>query len=231
MMENVKHVKVKQLNPIFIAQFHHDQLMANFISWLTFPFTLFWSKPQSWYTVCVLVTQSCLTLCDPMDCRPQSSSVHGLSQARILEWIAIPFSRGSSWPRIEAGSLALQADSLPSEPPGKLNIRLSLLISDIALKDKDYFKNNCNSTVIPKAMRNEPCCAKSLSRVQLFVTPWTVALQAPLSMGILQARILEWVAMPSSRESSQPRDQTQISRIAGGFFTVWATREVRRNEQ
>ena len=43
------------------------------------------------------------------------------------------------------------------------------------------------------------CCAESLSRVQLFVTTWTVAHQAPLSMGILQARILEWVAMPSSR--------------------------------
>ena len=42
--------------------------------------------------------------------------------------------------------------------------------------------------------------------------------------GILQARILEWVAMPSSRGSSQPRDQTQVSHIAGGFFTVWATR-------
>ena len=40
------------------------------------------------------------------------------------------------------------------------------------------------------------------SRVQLFMTPWTVALRAPLSMGILQARILEWVAMPSSRGSS-----------------------------
>ena len=51
-------------------------------------------------------------------------------------------------------------------------------------------------------------------------TSSTVAHQAPLSMGILQARILEWVAMPSSRGSSQPRDQTQISRIAGGFFTV-----------
>ena len=38
--------------------------------------------------------------------------------------------------------------------------------------------------------------------------------------GILQARILEWVAMPSSRGSSQPRDRTQVSRIAGGFFTV-----------
>ena len=65
----------------------------------------------------------------------------------------------------------------------------------------------------------------SLSHVRLFATPWTVACQAPLSMGILQTRILEWVAMPSSGGSSQPRDQTQVSLIVGGFFTVWATRE------
>ena len=44
--------------------------------------------------------------------------------------------------------------------------------------------------------------------------------------GILQARILEWVAMPFSRGSSQPRDRTQVSHIAGSFFTIWATREV-----
>ena len=43
--------------------------------------------------------------------------------------------------------------------------------------------------------------------------------------GILQARILEWVAFPFSRRSSQLKDQTQVSRIAGGFFTSWATRE------
>ena len=43
--------------------------------------------------------------------------------------------------------------------------------------------------------------------------------------GILQARILEWVAIPFSWGSSQPRDQTQVSCIAGRFFTVWATRE------
>ena len=42
---------------------------------------------------------------------------------------------------------------------------------------------------------------------------------------ILQARILEWVAITFSRGSSQPRDQTQVSRIAGGFFTSWATGE------
>ena len=49
-------------------------------------------------------------------------------------------------------------------------------------------------------------------------------------MGILQARILKWVAMPSSRGSSQPRDQTQVSCIADGFFTIWATGEHRGNE-
>ena len=44
-------------------------------------------------------------------------------------------------------------------------------------------------------------------------------------MGILQARILEWVARPSSRESSQPRDRTQVSSTAGRFLTIWTTRE------
>ena len=61
--------------------------------------------------------------------------------------------------------------------------------------------------------------AKSLSRVLLFATLWTVAFQAPLSMGILQAKILEWAAFLFSRESSQPRDQIQVSYIAGRFFT------------
>ena len=49
--------------------------------------------------VCVLVTQLCLILCDPIGCSPKRSSVHGILQARILEWVAIPFSRGSSQPR------------------------------------------------------------------------------------------------------------------------------------
>ena len=56
--------------------------------------------------------------------------------------------------------------------------------------------------------------------------PWTLAHQAPLSMGILQARILEWVGMLSSRGFSQPRVRTQVSHNAGGFFTIWDAREV-----
>ena len=72
-----------------------------------------WSDPlqlsESWgnhylWEVClmkvkVLVAQSCLTLCDPVDCSPSGPSVHGVLPARILEWVAMPFSRGSSQPR------------------------------------------------------------------------------------------------------------------------------------
>ena len=62
--------------------------------------------------------------------------------------------------------------------------------------------------------------AKSLQCVWLFATLWTVACQAPLSMRILQTRILEWVAMPFSRRSSQPGERTHVSCVAGGFITT-----------
>ena len=52
--------------------------------------------PELW---CGLVIQSCPALCNPMDCGPLGSSVHGIFQARILEWMAMPSSRGSSQPR------------------------------------------------------------------------------------------------------------------------------------
>ena len=65
---------------------------------------------------------------------------------------------------------------------------------------------------------------KSLSHVQLFATPWTVDYQASLSMGF--SRQEYWsVAISFSRGSSQPRDRTQVSCIAGRRFTLWATRE------
>ena len=69
-----------------------------------------------WWFSCQVVFNSC----DPMDCSPPGFSVHGILQERILQWIAISFSRESSHPGIEPGSPALQADSLPPEPPGKL---------------------------------------------------------------------------------------------------------------
>ena len=70
-------------------------------------------------------------------------------------------------------------------------------------------------------------CAVLCLVTQLCLTlrPHGLACQAPWSMGSLQARILERVAMPSSRGSSQSKDRAQVSCIAGGFFTSWATRE------
>ena len=65
------------------------------------------------------VTQPCPTLCDPVDCSLPGSSLHGILQARILEWVAISFSGDLSNPGIEPWSPALQADALTFEPPGK----------------------------------------------------------------------------------------------------------------
>ena len=76
----------------------------------------------------MLVAQSYLTLCNPIDCSPPGSSVYGILRARILEWVAITFSMDLSDPGIKPGSPALQADSffffffLPFELPGKPTI-------------------------------------------------------------------------------------------------------------
>ena len=69
--------------------------------------------------VCVLISQSCSTLCDSKDCNPPGASLHGVLQARILQWVAILFSRDLPDPRIKLKSLTLQASFLPSELPGK----------------------------------------------------------------------------------------------------------------
>ena len=89
-------------------------------------------------------------------------------------------------PGIKLGSPALQADSLPSEPPRK------------------------PICICVKVDQSSPPVCNSMD--------YTVH-------GILQAKILEWVAFPFSRGSFQPRNRTQVSRFAGGFLTSWATRE------
>ena len=74
------------------------------------------------------------------------------------------------------------------------------------------------SNILPHA-----CVLSRFYHVQLFATPWTVTRQALLSIGILQARRLEWEAMPSSRGSSRPRVRTHVaysSCAAGRFFTA-----------
>ena len=96
-----------------------------------------------------------------MDYRPPGPSIHRILQARILEWVAIPFSRGSFKPT----SLALADGFFTPEPSGK---------------------------------PLHTCMAVLVAQSCLFVTPWTVA----SVHGILQARTMEWVAIPISRGSS-----------------------------
>ena len=69
--------------------------LANGLAW----WSGIWKQNDWGKNVSLLVAQSCLTLCNPMECSPPGFSVHGISQARTPEWVAIPFSKGSSWPR------------------------------------------------------------------------------------------------------------------------------------
>ena len=124
--------------------------------------------PEPAMKVKVLVTQSCLTLCDPMDCSPSGSSVHGILQARILEGIAISFSRVSSWPR-----------------------------------DRTWISRIAGRFFAIWAIRGSP----KVYIAQLCLTlcdPMNCDLPGSSVHGILQARILEWTAVSSSRGSSHP---------------------------
>ena len=119
------------------------------------------------------VTQSCLTLSDPMDCSLPGSSIHVIFQARVLEWGAIL-----------CGT---------------------------------FHGVNVQQFTHP---HTDVC---SCPVVQLCLTLFDLTDYSPPGSsvhGIFQARILEWVAMPSSRGSSQPRDQTHVSCVAGRSFTT-----------
>ena len=88
--------------------------------WLSSCYAYTWEKNLLsclFLKVEVFVTQLCPILCDPMD--PLGSSVCGILQARVLEWVAIPFSRGSSQPRDRTRISGIEGRFLPSEPPGK----------------------------------------------------------------------------------------------------------------
>ena len=123
------------------------------------------------------VTQSCPTLGDPMDCSSPGSSVRGISRAKILESVAFPSPGDLPNPGIKQGSSALQADSLWSEPPGK-----------------------------PLHVAAAAAAAKSLQSCPTPRHPIDRSLPGSSIHGILQARIVEWVAMLASWGSSPPRD-------------------------
>ena len=179
-----------------------------------------------------------------MDYSPPSSSVHGIFPARILEWVAISFSRGSSQPRDQTQVSCITGSFFTNwATREKRHFKeLAHMImgagkSKICRQSGDLGEIWCCSSGL-KAVeaefllpwgtliffkvfnwlhethshyrRCEPSC---FSCVPLFTTPWT--LPGSSVHGILQARILEWVAMPFSRRSSQPRDWTHIFYVIG----------------
>ena len=82
---------------------------------------------------CCLIAKLCLTLCDPTYHSPPGSSVHGISQARILKWVAISYSRGSSWPKDQICVSCIGRWILTSEPPGKPKITLAESVTIFSL--------------------------------------------------------------------------------------------------
>ena len=125
------------------------------------------------------VARSCTTLRDPTDCSLPGSSVHGIFQARVLEWVAISFSRGPFRPRDRTWVSSIAGDALPSEPPGQPHP---------CLKTEQKF-----------------CCSVTRSCLTL-CNPVDCSLPGSSVHAISQARILECIAISFSRGSSQPRD-------------------------
>ena len=167
------------------------------------------------------VAQSCLTRGDPMDCSPLGSSVHGIFQARGLEWGAIAFSVLQSMESQKATSKMAPHSEI-------LLVRHSANYFSLH-KSRDVFmmKTKCfffNEKSLFNIIYEKNCplsiprhCAQSLSHVWL----WNLMDYSPPRSsvhGVFQARILKWVANPFWKGSSWPRDR--LDRTAGGFFST-----------
>ena len=154
---------------------------------------------------------SCVWLfCNPMDCSPPGFSVHGISQARILEWVVMPSSRGSSWTwdrtRVScisytvdrffttatAAAKSLQScptlcDPIDGSPPGSPvpGIVQARILDWVAISFSNAWKWKVK--------------VKFLSRVWLSATQWTTAYQAPPSMGFSRQESWSGVPLPSPK--------------------------------
>ena len=166
------------------------------------------------------VIQSCPTLCDPMECSPPGSSVHGTFQVRIPEWVAISFSRGSSQPRdgthfsCIAGRFFTTAKSLQlcttlcnpidGSPPGSTvtGTLQARTLEWVAISFSNAWKWEVK--------------LKSLSRVWLLETPWAAAYQARPSMGFSRQEDWSGVPLPSpSLPLSHPKSRDKCAHKRG----------------
>ena len=156
------------------------------------------------------MAQLCPTLWDLMDCNLTGFSVHGILQARILQWVAIPFSRGSSQHRnqTQVSFIAGRFFTVWTTREAQLG-----LYSPRNSPGQNTGVGNCSllQGIFPTQGSNPGLlhCRRILYQLS--------------HKGSL--RILEWVAYPFSREFFQPRNQTRVFCIASRFFTNWALME------
>ena len=172
---------------------------------------------------------SCVqTLCNPIDSSPLGSSVPGILQARTLEWVAISFSNAWRW-KVKAKSLS-RAWLLATPWTAAHQTPLSM-----GFTRQEYWSGMPLPSPLPSPTSKFPCLGvgvneglknfgqRCLTPFFFYSTaniPWLWAEGNPLHLilllgpWVLQARILEWVAMPSSRGSSQPRNQSCVSYVS-----------------
>ena len=146
-----------------------------------------------------------------MDCSLPGSSIHGIFQARILGWVAISFSRRSSQPRVRTWVSRIAGRHFATWATREAPIYKCVCV--------------CRHIYMYKGM----CVwAKSPELCPTLCDPMDYSLPDPSAHGILQARKLKWVDVPSSMGSSQSRDQAHVSYVsalAGKFFTTSTTWE------
>ena len=167
--------------------------------------------------MCAKLLQSCQTLGDPMDCSPPGSSVHGILQAKILKWVGMPSSKGSSWPRDPTqvsyvsctGRWVLYHWHLMGSPFYHTATAKSLQSCPTLCDPIDGSPPGSSVPGILQARTLEwvvisfssawkwKVKVKSLSRVWLLATPWTAAYQAPPSMGFSRQEYWGGVPLPS----------------------------------
>ena len=175
-----------------------------------------WSDRVTTHTCCCgSVPRSCPTLCDPVDCSPPGSSVHGILQARILEWVAISFSRGSSRPRDRTQVSCIAGRFFTTEPAGK----------PIAHTETVYF-SGLSHHVLRCALRDiwlnylTPLSSEMLSTALPILRHWKAFRKEwffTLSPPRLNDRWpITWLQMPQSL----PRDSRGLTEKASCFWAM-----------
>ena len=190
------------------------------------------SVPRIKVKVKVLVAQSHPTLCNLMDCRSSGSSAHEILRAKIVEWVAMPFSRGSSWLRDQT-----QVSQIAGWFFTVWATREAQETTPQTHTHQTYFKSLPGILVnMTPFLENLPwphwyrfvlqwiliscCCYCCLVAKSCLTLLWPHGpCQVPVCR-ILQAKILECVVISFSRASSWSRDWPHVSYIAGGFFTI-----------